>query len=501
MGNPADPLHVLIVDDEPSIREGSKRVLKRIDFRVSTAENGTDALELLDDDRAQLVLLDMKMPGMDGMEVLQHIREKDDTILIIVITGFATLETAVNAMKLGAYDFIPKPFEPAQLRMVANRARDRILLMQDAEKLTREKQRTLLDLDMEKSRIRTIVESLPSGTVVTNSKGQVVLMNPSFRRAFSLPDDIPTGETIDAYVEDPGLCNLILQISKGKHIDFDDIPAYEFAVGSNRYLKARARPVLGDRMECLGAVVSIDDITTMKVIDRLKSEFVAKVSHELRSPLSTIHEQLAVVLSATQETEGGSDQAILARAKEKTHGLISLIGDLLDLSRIEEGSICQELVPVDVTSMLADIVSFLNTRAKTKQQTLTMKAPAAEIPPIQADPLALESIFGNLIANAINYTGDGGTIDVSAGLAGVNVRVQVADTGFGIEPRHQDRIFERFYRVKDDNTRYITGTGLGLPIVKELVTSLGGLIELQSEVGKGSTFTVLLPASGRVSAS
>lgn len=497
MENPADSLHVLIVDDEPSIREGSRRILTRIGFRVSTAENGTDALELLDKDEAAMVLLDMKMPGMDGMEVLGHIRELDKSILIIVITGFATLETAVEAMKLGAYDFIPKPFEPAQLRMVANRARDRIVLMRDAKKLAREKQRTLADLDTEKSRIRTIMESLPSGTVVTNTKGQVVLINPSFRRAFSLPSDIPTGQPIHKYVPDPGLCDLILQISQGQHIDFDDIPDYEFAVGSDRYLKARARPVLGDRMECLGAVVSIDDITTMKVIDRLKSEFVAKVSHELRSPLSTIHEQLAVVLAAGQTSaapsESASDQQILARAKEKTHGLIALIGDLLDLSRIEEGSICQELVAVDVTSMLRDIVSFLGARAQAKQQTLVMDPPAEKIPQLQADPLALESIFGNLISNAINYTAEGGAIRVTVGLAGINVRVQVIDTGFGIEPRHQDRIFERFYRVKDDNTRFITGTGLGLPIVKELVTSLGGLIELHSEVGQGSTFTVLLP--------
>ena len=123
-----------------------------------------------------------------------------------------------------------------------------------------------------------------------------------------------------------------------------------------------------------------------------------------------------------------------------------------------------------------------------------LEPPAGRIPEIQADPLALESIFGNLISNAINYTAEGGAIRVTVGLAGINIRVQVIDTGFGIEPRHQDRIFERFYRVKDDNTRYITGTGLGLPIVKGLVDSLGGIIEVESTPGEGSTFTVLLPA-------
>ena len=107
--------------------------------------------------------------------------------------------------------------------------------------------------------------------------------------------------------------------------------------------------------------------------------------------------------------------------------------------------------------------------------------------------MALESIFGNLISNAINYSPSGASIRVKAGLEGKNIQVQVIDNGFGIAPKHHDKIFERFYRVKDDNTRFITGTGLGLPIVKGLVDSMNGKITLDSDVGKGTTFTVLLP--------
>ena len=119
--------------------------------------------------------------------------------------------------------------------------------------------------------------------------------------------------------------------------------------------------------------------------------------------------------------------------------------------------------------------------------------PETSLPEITADPVALESIFGNLITNAMNYTQDGGEIKVRADLAGINIRVEVVDDGFGIEARHLEKIFERFYRVKDEKTRYITGTGLGLPIVKGLVDSLGGFIHVESTPGKGSTFTVLLP--------
>lgn len=486
-------MHVLVVDDEQDIREASERILKRMGFQISKASRGDQALELFKKENPSIVLLDLKMPGLDGMEVLKQIRQLDESALTIVITGYATLETAIEAMKQGAYDFISKPFEPDQLRIIVNRAAEKVQLRLEARKLAEARKKTLFDLSTEQSRIRTIIESLPNGLVVTNAAGQVVLMNPAFKQLMEIDADSGIGEPIDQYLPDPGLCDLVLEISRGRHIDYEDLPAYEFALSENKYLMAKARPVLGEKRECLGAVVNLVDITAMKVFDRLKSEFVAKVSHELRSPLATIHEQLAVVLSDLMETAPQSDQQILSRAKEKTHGLISLIGDLLDLSRIEEGAICQEPVAVQVDALLKNIVKFLGASAESKDQTLALELLEETLPNTQADPLALESIFGNLIANAINYTQNGGNIRVAVDSAGGNIRVKVIDNGFGIEDKHREKIFERFFRIKNEKTRYITGTGLGLPIVKELVQSLGGFIEMESEVGRGSTFTVFLP--------
>ena len=126
---------------------------------------------------------------------------------------------------------------------------------------------------------------------------------------------------------------------------------------------------------------------------------------------------------------------------------------------------------------------------------MVLARPKEPLPSVKADPLALESIFGNLITNAINYTPEGGRIEVRIAPAGINVQVQVVDNGFGIESRHLDKIFERFYRVKTEKTRYITGTGLGLPIVKGLIDSLGGRISVESIPDRGTTFTVLLPTA------
>ncbi len=489
-----DKIRVLIVDDEEQFTLNLARLLKFRGFQVSTALDGFKALEAVEiKGPFDMVILDLKMPGMDGMEVLERIRKFDEKILVIVITGHATIETAIEAMKQGAYDFISKPFDLDHLRIIINRASEKIQFNRQTAKLEQERKRTLSDLDTEKSRIRTIIESLPNAVIVTNAKGKVVLMNPAFRHLFELDSSLKLGDPIENYVPNKGLCQLVMEISRGKHVDYEDIPDYEFALSPQKYLLAKGQPVLGERKECLGAVVNVVDITAMKVLTRLQSEFVAKVSHELRSPLATIHEQLAVALQELVGNNTQHEQHLLTRAKEKTRGLISLIGDLLDLSRIEEKVICHKPKPVELDEHLKNIVDFLKAQANGKGQTLTLELPEEPLPSITADPLALESIFGNLITNALNYTPEGGEIRVVVDLAGINVRIKVIDTGFGIADKHLEKIFERFYRVKDERTRYITGTGLGLPIVKGLVDSLGGLVEVESTVGKGSIFTVLLP--------
>lgn len=494
MENKSDKIRILAVDDEQNIRDGAERILTRIGYEVIKASRGDDALQILETEKVNIVLLDLKMPGMEGMDVLPIIRRFDENVLVIVVTGYATVETAIEAMKQGAYDFISKPFEPDHLRIVVNRAAEKIRLSREAEKLERERERTLMDLDMEKSRVRTVIESLPNGVVVTNTNGEVVLTNPAFLQLLEIDETVISDRQIGDYVKDPELRRLIKEISQGRHVDFDDIPDLEFSVsGGDKFLLAKGQPVLGEKMECLGAVVNVTDITQMKLLDHMKSEFVAKVSHELRSPLSTIHEQLAMVIKEMVGEAPENDQRILARAKEKTKGLISLIGDLLDLSRIEEGIICNDPKPVKVDELLKNIVAFMSSRAKGKNQTLVLQLPDGPVPTLTADPIALESIFGNLIANALNYTQDGGKIDVAVDAAGINIRVKVSDNGFGIEARHLEKIFDRFYRVKDEKTRYITGTGLGLPIVKGLVDSMGGLIQVDSAPGMGSAFTVLLP--------
>jgi signal transduction histidine kinase/FixJ family two-component response regulator len=485
--------HILVVDDEKDIRDGCERIIKHMGCMVHKASNGDEGITVFKENNISLVLSDLKMPGMDGIELLRRLREMDEHILVIIITGFATIDTAIEAMKQGAYDFIAKPFGPDQLRIVVGRALEKLRLRRQAKILELERLRNLADLGTEKSRIHAIIESLPNGIVVTNSKGRVVLMNLDFRKRFDIPFDRNVGDQVETYINDQGLCKLINEISQGMHVGIDKIPTYEVMLPSEIYLLARGQSVLAEDKECLGAVMIFTNITDLKNFDQLKSEFVAKVAHELRSPLSTIHEQLALVIEEMAVADDDDNKKLLLRAKEKTKGLISLIGNLLDLSRIEAGNDYNNPKQVKVSEILDGIVDFLKSRAETKGQTLTITHENREIPYVIADPLAIESIFGNLITNAIKYTQKGGQIAVKTEVIDNRVKVVVSDNGFGMDPQQQKMIFEKFYRIKNEKTRHIVGTGLGLSIVKGLVDAMEGEIRVESAIDCGSVFTVLLP--------
>jgi PAS domain S-box-containing protein len=376
---------------------------------------------------------------------------------------------------------------------VAKRALERIELSREAARLEEEQRRTLFDLSTEKSRTRSIVEALPNGVMVTNSNGQVVLMNDAVKRHLNLDPGCEIGQRVEDYVADEGLCNFVHEIPSTCRGEQEE-PSCELSMGEDKHLLVKASPILGDEQEYLGSVVVFADISPIKKLDRLKSEFVAKVSHELRSPLSTIHEQMALVIQDMLEQEQADrDQQILSRMQERTRGLIKLVEDLLDLSRLEAGAAYQEPQDVSIQELLPRLVDMLQDQAGEKEQTLELIMADESFQPVHADPNALECVFNNLISNAIKYSPEGGHVRVRLEAADSTLLVHVDDNGFGISPEDQERIFERFYRVKNEKTRFITGSGLGLPIVKGILDDLGGRISVHSEPGQGSTFTVTLP--------
>ncbi|MBI5063520.1 MAG: response regulator, partial [Desulfatitalea sp.] len=244
MSQASDAVGVLIVDDEPRIRDGLTRVLTAMGYRIAATGRGEEVPSLLARENAAIVLLDLQLPDVNGMLVLNKIRERYPHVVVIIITGFGTVQTAAEAMRNGAYDLLPKPFEPEQLRIAIRRAHEKMILEREARRLQQEKLRTLADLSLEKSRTHTIIDALPIGVMVTNAGGDVVLFNPTFARYMALPAGLAEVSPLAAYIPDEALRRLVLEFSQGCHVGPDDSPTYEFSLGPDKFLFARGRPVL-----------------------------------------------------------------------------------------------------------------------------------------------------------------------------------------------------------------------------------------------------------------
>jgi signal transduction histidine kinase len=227
-------------------------------------------------------------------------------------------------------------------------------------------------------------------------------------------------------------------------------------------------------------------------MDQLKSDFVSMVAHEIKSPLNSILMQMKVILDGLAGDLTEKQTEILERSTDKITSLAQLASELLDLSKIESGLINQERETLDLGQLIKDQVQFFRDQADGKSLRLTQK-PGPDGLSVIANRTNIEEVVSNLISNAIRYTPSNGKIDVWCDQSDDCVNIHVADTGLGISEEDKTHIFDRFYRVKNEQTRFINGTGLGLAIVKSIVESHHGTIHVESEPNQGSHFTICLP--------
>lgn len=485
--NPEQPL-VLVVDDEAVMRDGCARICQAMGCRVLGAQEGEEGLRLLADNAVDVLLLDLMMPGVSGMEILERLLGMESSPVVIVITGYATVELAVEAMKRGAYDFIAKPFTPDQLRLVVGRALERRALLREAQKLRLERARSLRDVAEEQSRLRTIINAMADGVLVSDISGNVVLHNPPAARLLGISDQELLHRPI-AELAPLEVVSMVMELASAPPATARAVEVRVEKVGD---VRAHASPIHLPDGEPLGIVTVLQDITPLKNLDRMKSEFVAMVSHELRAPLAVIQQQLDILLAGMAGELGGRQRELLQKAGRRVQGLLDLIKDLLDLSRIEAGRMVDRREALDLVYLVQEVAAGYREVACNKG--LTLKVEPCEGPMwVVGDSGALEEVFSNLISNAISYTPQGGSIRICTIRKGGYVCVEVEDTGVGIPPECIPRIFDRFFRVRDERTRHVVGTGLGLPIVKGIVEAHLGAVEVDSTPGQGSTFRVLIP--------
>jgi two-component system, OmpR family, phosphate regulon sensor histidine kinase PhoR len=489
----SETIKILIVDDEKGIREGCRRILMSEGYAVDVAENGKVGLEMAQAGSYDLLLVDLMMPVMGGLELMEHVRRIDPGTIMIVVTGFATIETAVEAMKHGAYDYIPKPFAPDQLLAVVNRGLEKRRLQLQAQRLMEERDQKLLEVANEESKIHTIVNSMADGILVTNREHQLVLWNPAAVRMLNLHGQLQPGCDIGEIIPQHALIEII---NKAFHPDStrytsisDEI---ELPQPEPRTIMVNVSAIRDEKGNELGVVSTLRDITRLKEIEQIKSQFVTMVTHELRAPLSAIEGYLSAYLSGAVGEDPKVNRQMLERAKLRSHSLLDLVNDLLSYSRLESKRVERKKELLDLSSIITSTVELLKNQGEPKEIGFRMEIPDF-LPLIEADRLEMEQLFTNLISNAIKYNVKKGKVTVSAKSGGNFLEVKVADTGIGIDGESLPCIFDEFFRVSGPQTRYTTGTGLGLSIVKKIVESHFGRIDVESSLDKGTVFTVKLP--------
>ena len=487
------PAYILVVDDERGIREGCRRILTSNDHNVEVAENGQQGFDLIQKNDYDLVLVDLMMPVMGGLEMMEKALENNPALIMIVITGFATVETAVDAMKHGAYDYIPKPFAPDQLLTVVNRGLEKHRLQQQTKQLMEERDRRLLEVANEKSKIHTIVNSMVDGVLVINRDQQLVLWNPAAMKMLNIKKKLEPGQELVKSISHTELIRMINKAIDPTSAHYTSLSEeIELSEPELQTLMANVSVVRDENKEMLGVVCIIRDITQLKEIDRVKSQFVSMVAHELRAPLSAIENYITTYLTGAAGDDPEFNRNMLERSKQRAHSLLNLVEDLLQISRMEYQTVSRKKELLDVTEIISNTVELLKPQGKDKNLKFETKIPKP-CPTIEADREEMEQLFTNLISNAVKYNVENGSVSVILESTDNFLEIKIKDIGIGLAENDLTQVFDEFYRVSREETRYITGTGLGLSIVKKIVGNHLGRINVESELNKGTTFFISFP--------
>lgn len=363
-----------MVDDEPGIRSGIERILRNFrvdypfmdevyDFRIIEASTGEEAIEQIEKEKPDIILLDNKLPGIHGVDVLEYIKKKQYDIIVAMITSYASLDLAVRATSDGAVDFIPKPFTPQELKSSIDNITKQIFLRRMARGMKTE----------------------------------------------------------------------------GKQVRF---------------------------------------------------QFLSVLSHELKAPLTVVEGYLNMIRERQLGNSLDDYNEVVDRAIKRLQGMRNLIMDLLDLTRIESGKPSQKVPNTDLVEVMKTSIEMMMPFAIQKDVSIHLHAPEKVLKYV--DPEEMEIIFNNLISNAVKYNKPGGKVDIYLMEEPGKTIIKVSDTGIGISPEDQKNIFNDFVRIRNQYTRQISGSGLGLSIVKKVVERYNGEIQVESTPGEGSTFTVIL---------
>jgi two-component system phosphate regulon sensor histidine kinase PhoR len=349
-------------------------------------------------------------------------------------------------------------------------------------RMTRNLSQKMRDLSDGKQRLELILEAMGQGVMVLDRTGRISFTNSSMVRVLGVDRDL-IGKTPLEIFRRPELENAVRAVFAG-----DPGQVLEIAAGNSRVLQANVAPVAKVSSQVESVVVVFHDLTDIRRTERMRRDFIANVSHEFKTPLTSIRGYAETLLSGANDDPKIAPDFLRTIERNAEH-LEALVSDLLTLARLE-AEVPATREQVDVKSVIDEQISSRTSAITERDIRVTVACPPIEV---QADRSRLSTALSNLIDNAIHYNKAGGEIRISAEMQNGTLNLSVADTGYGIPSEELPRIFERFYRVDKARARESGGTGLGLSIVKHAIESQGGAISVTSRIGAGSTFTIRLP--------
>lgn len=361
-------------------------------------------------------------------------------------------------------------------------------LSRSVNELAMNLQNQMRALHENEQQLSTILSNMVSGVMLVNQEGEILMINSAMERFLAQHNQHIVGQHYQAFDDNLNLKKYIAAV-------FDDNEKIHAEITSEDLSKnvfdAHFGPFYGNGWKQRGVIIVLHDITNIKRLEKMRSDFVANVSHELKTPVTSV-KGFAETLLGGEVNDEATAKSFLEIIYNESERLDRLIRELLHLSRIENKVTPLNLSSVDLIALIHSITKTLSKSISEKSLEVTLPLSTEEVT-IEGDSDRLNQILLNLIANSINYTGEGGRIDISMEMTEYNVHISISDTGIGIPEESVPRVFERFYRVDKARSRNSGGTGLGLAIVKHLVDSHQGDIEVSSVEGEGTTFTVTFP--------
>ncbi|MFQ5949614.1 MAG: ATP-binding protein, partial [Nitrospiria bacterium] len=377
-----------------------------------------------------------------------------------------------------------------QLEILNKQLTDLNLTLEERVKArTIELEEVIRQLRDEKKKTAKVIRDITDGVIVIDMTEHIILMNPAARKMLLGSGQRPVADDLSAFSHIPHLREIFQNPAE---VATHEIEVHDPGLASSRVILASSVPFKDERGHLLGKVAVLHDITSLKEVDRLKSEFVSQVSHDLRTPLTAIKGYIDNMQDGIAGDLTERQKDYLYRMSKNAGRLVRLISDLLDVSRMESAKMELNLTSLSLHDLIAEVVNAIRPIAAEKNLKVVLNKFEGKSQ-LQGDWDKLEQVITNLLDNAIKFTPPGGRITITLKQDQRSLKTAIRDTGIGISPEEQSRIFDRFYQTERESSAYAKGTGLGLFIAKTLIELHGGQIRVTSEVGKGSEFAFTLP--------